>query len=393
MLISDLQISPPVMRLRDRLVAVRRDLHQHPEPGFHEVRTAAMAANRLKDLGYQVRAGVAETGVVVDTGRGRGSRTLMLRFDMDALPIMEATGAPYASNTPGWMHACGHDGHTSMGLALAELLQLDPLPGTVKLIFQPAEESLGGASRMIEEGVLADPDVDACLGMHLWNELPVGVIGVRPGPVMASIARFDVIIHGRGGHNSAPQLAADALVAAAHIVVALQTIVSRGVPPAVPAVLSVGEFHSGTANNVIAEDAVLRGTLRTFDETVQEAMIERVRQISMATARAHGTTAEVVIDPGYPTVVNDETMCEIVRSAAVEVVGRDRVIAPLPSMGGEDMAFFLQRKPGCFFFVGSANRERNLTYAHHNPRFDFDEDAMLIGVEVMLRATRRYFAT
>jgi amidohydrolase len=387
---EELSLSQAVEQVRERLIAVRRDLHQHPEGGFKEVRTAGIVADRLKELGYKVQTGVAQTGVVGLGGSARRPETLLLRFDMDALPIMEATEAPYASLNPGWMHACGHDGHTSIGLATAEILAGMDIPGQVKFIFQPAEEGPGGARPMINEGVLENPEVNACLGLHLWNELPRGLVGVRSGAVMASVGIFEVTIQGRGGHGAAPHQTCDATVIAAHTVVALQTIVSRNVDPAAPAVVSVGEIHAGSAHNVIADQARLRGTVRAFDSTLLERLLTRVEEVSQGVAATFGATVEVELTRGYPAVINDTAITAIVRDAAIEAVGPDRVIAQHLWLAGEDMGIFLQERPGCFFFVGSA---REGAFPHHNPHFDIDEDSLPIATEVMVRAVERYFAS
>lgn len=386
---NEAAISPEIERLRDRLVSVRRDLHQHPEPGFKEVRTAGIVAARLQELGCRVRTGIARTGVVGVIGGGAG-KTLVLRFDMDALPVQEATGASYASTTPGWMHACGHDGHTSIGLAVAEALCQAPLQGTVKLVFQPAEESPGGAKPMIAEGVLDDPAVDACLGLHLWTNLPAGLVAVRPGPIMANTDVFSIRVQGRGGHGAAPHQTCDALVAAAQIVTALQTIVSRNVDPIAPAVLTVGTFHSGSAHNIIADEAHLTGTIRTFDPTVQEAVHAAFERTAAGTAAALGATVEVLIERGYPAVVNDPEMTEVVRQAAIETVGERSAVMADPWMAGEDFSYFAAAKPSCYFFVGAASEARGFTYPHHSPHFDFEEDALVIATQVMVRAARRY---
>ncbi|MBA3585737.1 MAG: amidohydrolase, partial [Gemmatimonadetes bacterium] len=278
--------------LEAELVATRRDLHRHPELGFEETRTAGVVAGRLGDLGIEARTGVAGTGVVgvvsSEPSPGEPRRTVLLRADMDALPIQEENDHEYRSTVPGRMHACGHDGHTAILLGVARLLVEDPPPGNVVLVFQPAEEKPGGARPMIEAGVLADPPVDAAIGLHLWSNLPVGTVGTNPGPLMAGASEFRLTIKGRGGHAALPHQAVDAVVVASHVVVALQTLVSRETSPLDSAVVTVGSIHGGTTFNVIAERAVLEGTVRAFDDDRREALRDRIAALTQGVAGAMG---------------------------------------------------------------------------------------------------------
>ena len=375
-------LSPDVQSLLSDLVAFRRDLHQNPELSHHETRTAERVVAFLGGSALGLRAGVGGRGVVADTA-GEG-RTVLLRVDMDGLPIHEQSDAPYASRVPGVMHACGHDGHTAMGATAARILARRRLPGRVRMIFQPAEEGEGGAQGMVAEGVM--DGVDLALGIHLWNEMPVGTIGVKAGPLMAAVDRLRIVIHGRGGHGAKPHRSADPVVAAAHVVTALQSVVSREVSPVQPAVVTIGAIHGGQAFNVIPDDVTLTGTIRTFDPELRRSMPERIARLATGVAAGLQCRAEVEVKTGNPAVINDAGVAAIARRAAARVVGEQDVIVPEPTMGGEDMAVYFERAPGCFVFIGSANPSRGLDQPHHSPRFDFDEAALAIGCEFLLQA-------
>ena len=293
--------------LYDELVAIRRDLHMHPELGFQEVRTARIVATKLNELGYEVLTGVGKTGVVGLLAGGQpGERTVLLRFDMDALPIQEANDVPYRSQTPGVMHACGHDGHVAVGIGVATLLarQRDRLPGTVKLMFQPAEEGLGGANAMIQDGVLSNPSVDIALGLHVSSNFPTGTAVVRSGAMMAAADKLHILVRGRGGHAAHPEQTTDAVLVAAQSVVALQTIVARNLDPEHFGVITVGSFHAGEAGNVIAETAELRGSIRSFEPEVRELLHRRIQEVATGVAAALGASAEVTITRGVDPTVN-----------------------------------------------------------------------------------------
>jgi amidohydrolase len=369
------------------LVRDRRDLHQHPELGFQETRTATLAAERLQSLGYAVRSGVGRTGVV--GVKGDRGRCVLLRADMDALPIEEANDVPYRSRHAGRMHACGHDGHVAIGLEVARRLADATLPGTVKFAFQPAEELSGGAGAMIEDGVLDAPTVDAAFGIHLWNTLPVGTIGIMAGPVMASVDQFEITIVGKGGHAAMPQLTIDPVLVAAHLVTALQSLVSRRRDPFEAGVVSVTQLAAGHAFNIIPERAMLRGTVRTFGGRFFDDAPRLVEDTARGIATAFGAEATVEFRRLTGPLVNDVAMTALMKGVAEEVVGRERVKSGIRTMGGEDMSYFLDRVPGCFAFVGSA-RADGTSSSHHSPTFDVEEAALGIGAELLTQTAVRY---
>lgn len=364
--------------------SMRRDFHMHPELGFHEVRTAGIVARELQALGLEVSTGIAKTGVVALLEGAQPGPVLLIRFDMDALPIVEATGAEYASQNPGVMHACGHDGHVAIGLTVAKLLHAhrEELAGTVKFVFQPAEEGLcgekmGGAEMMIAEGVLENPKPDRALSMHLWNEKPLGWIGAAAGPVMAGAEVFKVVITGRGGHGAVPHTTVDPVLAGAQVVTALQGIVSRNVAPLQAAVVSVTMFHGGDAFNVIPQSVQLDGTIRTFDPAVRELVLKRFAETVRGVSEAMGCRAEIEIQQIGPALINDADTAVTVQETARRVLPDARLdTAGYLTMGAEDMSYMLDKVPGCYFFVGSADPAKGLDAAHHHPRFDFNEEAL-----------------
>ncbi len=379
---------PPVDRAA--LVATRRDLHQHPELGFEERRTGTLVAERLGQLGYTVRTGVGRTGVVaVRDGAPAGGRCVLIRADMDALPVEEANDVPYRSRHPGKMHACGHDGHVAIGLEVARRLHAVFLPGAVKLAFQPAEEISNGAEAMIKDGVLDAPKVDAAFGIHLWNDLPAGTIGLMAGPIMASVDEFEITIVGKGGHAAAPHQAIDPVLVAAHVVTALQSLVARRRNPLEAGVVSVTQLNAGHAFNVIPGRAELRGTVRTFGGAFFDQAPQLVQETAQGIARAFGADAEVRYRRLSKPLVNDEKMMALMAGVAQEIVGREHVIDGIRTMGGEDMSFFLARVPGAFAFVGSAPQNRKAS-PHHSPTFDIDEESLVIGAELLSRTVVRY---
>jgi amidohydrolase len=380
-------------RERADLIALRRDFHRHPELGFQEARTAGVIAERLRALGLTPITGLAGTGVsAVIEGKAPGP-TLMLRSDMDALPITEAAGHPHRSEQEGVMHACGHDGHMATLLAVCSALSREAggLAGRVKAVFQPAEEGMDGAKQMIAAGVMDNPRVDAVLGLHYWSGLPTGQAAVAAGAIMAAVDDFSITLRGKGGHAALPHLAVDVVLAAAELVGALQSVMSRWRDPMEPAVLTVTELHAGSTFNVIPEEAVLRGTARSFDRKLWTTLPEHMERVIAGVCRTHG--CEYTLDYRRVTspVVNDAHMAQLVRAAAAEVVGESNV-SDMRLLGGEDMSFYLERVPGCFFFVGSGNEAKGTTEAHHHPAFDLDEDALAIGAEIMLRAARRFLS-
>ncbi len=383
-----LDLATAVAEATPALVALRRDLHQHPELSFQEHRTAALIAERLHAAGLAVREGVGGTGVVGLLEGGADGRTVAIRADIDALPIQEADDRPYRSVNPGVMHACGHDGHVAVAVTIAEILARHraALPGSVKFIFQPAEETAGGAERMIAEGVLEAPRVDAVLGMHIWTYVPVGHVAVRAGPIFASADELNVTVRGRGGHGAMPHQTVDPVVVAAHLITAWQTLVSRETPPLETAVLTMGMIHGGTAFNVIPERVDLRGTLRAFDPALRERLLDRLRAMAHDLAAAFRAEVEITSRLGCQAVINDSGITEIVRRAAAAELGAEAVEDTPGTTGGDDMADFLAERPGCYFFVGGANPARGLDEPHHNWRFDFDEAALGVAARVLMRA-------
>jgi amidohydrolase len=374
------------------MIEMRRDLHAHPETAFEERRTSGIVAERLRALGLDVRTGVGRTGVLATVVGAKPGKTVLLRADMDALPIHEENAVPYRSTTDGKMHACGHDCHTSILLQLAKHLVRDQasLAGRVKLCFQPAEEQGGGALAMIDDGALEDPSPDAVFGLHVWQDLDLGKVGITDGAFMAAVDEFDVTLHGRGAHAAMPHLGIDPVLAAAHLVTALQSIASRGTDPFKEVVVSVTQVHGGTAFNIIPPSATLNGTVRTFDDTVWNELPARFEQIVRGVSEAFGCRADVRYHRHNRATVNDPAMAAIARAAAAEVVGRENLVDGLKTMGGEDFSWFLNRVPGCFIAIGSRNESRGLTYGHHHPRFDVDEASLAIGAEILLRTARRF---
>jgi len=380
--------------LLPQLVSWRRDLHRHPELGFEEFRTRDVILEALRDLGLDphVRCGTGVVAVVEGTGDGP---TLLIRADMDALPVTERSTHTYVSVHPGKMHACGHDAHvaTLLGLARTLVANRQQFRGRVKLVFQPAEEGPGGALPLIEDGVLEGPRVDAAVGLHVWNHLPVGTVGVRAGAFMATTDEFRIHIHGQGGHGALPHLAVDAIAVAGQLIPALQTIVSRNVSPLASAVITLGTIHGGERHNVIAHEVTITGTARSFLPEVAELLPRRMHEIAEGIGRAMGARIEVDYRRVYPATVNDPAMTDLVRHAASRVVGAEQVVEVEPTMGGEDMAYFLQHVPGCYFFVGTANPENGLDRPHHHPEFDIDERGMAIGVRVFWETVQAYLGT
>lgn len=377
------------------MVALRRDLHEHPELAFEEVRTSGIVAQRLRSLGLEVQTGVAKTGVVglLRGGASKaGAKTIAIRADMDALPIHEQNDIDYRSTIDGKMHACGHDGHTSIALAVADILskRRDELTGNVKFVFQPAEEMIGGAEPMIEEGAMEG--VDGIIGLHLISDYPVGRVGVRSGSIFASADKFVVTIKGKGGHAAMPEASVDPIVIGAYIITALQTLISRETSPFSPAVITIGRMIAGTAFNIIPETAELQGTMRAFSKEHREKLVRRITEIASGVASAMGATCHIDFIDGCPPCVNDAAMTEVVHKAAVEAVGDGKVDDGdvVLTTGSDDMACFLNAVPGCYFIVGANNAAKGADYPHHHPHFNVDEDAMPVGVEVLTRAALEY---
>ncbi len=377
------------------VVADRRHLHRFPELGFQEFETAKLAAERLQSLGVEdIRTGIAVTGVtgLIRGTKPGGDKVVLLRADMDALPIQEENDVDYKSEMPGKMHACGHDAHTAGLLGVARLLmdRRDQFSGTVKVLFQPAEEGGGGALVMINEGVMDDPKVNVAFGLHVDQNEPVGTINVRAGVCSAAADRFTMTIKGRGGHGANPHETVDPIAVGAQIVTALQTIVGREVNPVDPAVVTVGAFLAGEAANVIPDTAELRGTLRSFNPEVRVQIANRTEEVARGIAAAMRAEIEFTLMPGYPSIINDPEMTELIRQVAREVVGEENVFETPLQMGAEDFSYFVQIVPGAFFSVGSKNVDRGLIWGHHHPKFDLDEEFMVYGMETMVRTAMRF---
>jgi len=369
---------------QDVMIRIRRDLHRIPEPAYTEEKTSAYVAEYLEKEGFQVQTGLAQYGVVALMETGRPGKTLMIRSDIDALPVQEETGLDFVSTHQGAMHACGHDGHMSMVLTAATALKQikDEFKGNIKFLFQPAEEGPGGAKPMIEQGVMENPRVDYAVGCHLWPGIPEGTIGIKAGRLMAAMDRFDLKIIGKGGHGAMPHLCLDALEVGTQIINALQRIVSRQMNPLSPTVVTVGRFQAGSTFNVIPGEAEMCGTTRTFDRQIWLSWPERIEKVVRGVCESMGAQYELQYTQGYPPLLNDEEMAEWVRKCAVAVVGEDKVMEPEPTMGGEDMAFYLEKSKGCFFFLGVG---REGCAPLHNPKFDFNEDVLPLGVETYCR--------
>jgi len=383
-----MSIKEEIKELKDEVIRLRRDFHKHPELAFEEKRTSQIVENYLKDLGLEVKTHVAKTGVVGLLRGKEGGPTILLRADMDALPIEELNEVPYKSVNKGVMHACGHDGHTAMLLVAAKILShhKEEIKGNIKFVFQPSEEKdPGGAIKMIEEGIMENPHVDKAFGLHLGNMIPVGIIGIKEGVLTAEADRFKITITGKGGHGAYPHTSIDPVVIASHTVLALQQIVSRETDPVQPIVVTVGKIHAGDVFNVIPETAELLGTVRTLDKNVAKSVPERMERITTHIAEAYRGKAQLEYHFGYPPLVNSKEETQYVIKIAKQVVGEKRVVEVPVSMGGEDMAYFLEKAKGAFYWLGSMNKEKGLDKPHHSAYFDFDEDALPIGVEMHTR--------
>ncbi len=376
------------------MIALRRDLHGHPELGLQEERTSGRVVEWLSRAGNLVlQTGVARTGVVALLNGERPGPCLAIRADMDALPITEQTGVPYASQTPGLMHACGHDGHTSclVGTALVLSGMADELPGKIKFIFQPAEENDGGGRLMVEAGVLENPHVDAAIALHAWPVHPVGTISVRSGPAMAAVDTVTITVVGRGSHGAYPHKGIDPIATAAHIIVALQTIVSRSVDPVDCAVVTVGSIHAGSVPNVIPPECRMELTLRSHQRETRRRLQELVRQIAENTARSFGATANVELHEGYPVTVNDPRLSEWAVEIGREILGPDRALTTdPPSMGAEDFSYYAERVPAMMFRLGVRPRGTETYPSLHNPQFNFNDDAIATGIRMFCELAIRF---
>ncbi len=374
------------------VLATRHHLHRFPEIGLSEFKTSDYVAEQLTTFGYEVTRGLAKTGVVATLRNGSSERSIGIRADFDALPILEETGLPYASEIPGVMHACGHDGHTAMLLGAAKILaERRNFDGVIHLIFQPAEENFGGARIMIEDGLFDRFPCDAVFALHNDPEIPFGHIALREGPIMAAVDECKITVNGRGGHGAEPQSTADPIVCGASIVMALQTIVSRNIHPLDPTVITVGGFHAGAASNVIPERAEMVLSIRSFDPKVRDQLEQRIRAVAEGQAASYGMGVTIDYERGYDPTINHKAETDFVRDLAVSFAGQDKVYdLPRPMMGSEDFAYMLAKRPGSYFFLGT-QRTPNDPPLHH-PRYDFNDDILPVGTTLWVELAERYLS-
>jgi amidohydrolase len=390
---ESVNLSLEVMEQKGELVSLRRHFHRNPELGLEERETSSFIAGYLRDLGLEVREKVGKTGVTGLLRGGKDGKTLLYRADMDALRIREESDVEYRSRREGVAHACGHDAHMAIALSAAKLLAgiSDGLAGNVKFIFQPNEElAPGGAQLMIDEGVMEKPKVDGVLGLHVWQGIPAGSVGIKPGPVFAAADLVSLKVKGRGGHGALPHQTVDPILVSAHIITALQALVTREIDPLKPAVFTFGSIHAGTASNVIPEEAFIQGTFRYFDPDLHAFAHDRIGAIARGVAEGLGARCDTVVTKGYPPLFNDPGFARIVLDAAREVLPAERIVETEMTMGSEDMALFLDGTPGCYFLLGTSNSAKGLANPHHSPRFDIDEDALPLGLEIVKRSALKF---
>ncbi|HNB24982.1 MAG TPA: amidohydrolase, partial [Candidatus Melainabacteria bacterium] len=390
---SSASVLEKAKQLQSKIVELRRHLHAHPELSFHEFETAKLSAEKLAQLGYSVKTGVGKTGVVADFSKGDKKNTgvtIAIRADMDGLPIEETNKASYLSKNKGVMHACGHDAHVSCGLAAAEILTGEETGGRIRMLMQPAEEfgddeGKSGAYRMLEDDALNG--VSAVIGLHMDAGLEAGKVAIMPGPVMAAADGFTIKIKGVGGHGAYPETTVDAVVLGAQVVQAVQQIVSRRISALDPAIITIGSFHSSSSRgNVISDEVILEGTFRTFNEEVRKHIVEELEK-ACSIARMLGGDYEIKYEMGYPTTVNDPEIAEIMKRAAIDLIGAENVITVKPKTWSEDFSMFAQKVPGAFMFLGG--EIKGDTRLHHSPTFDLDESGLWIGTAVLAETAKR----
>jgi amidohydrolase len=387
-----MNIPEKINNLKDELISLRRDFHQHPELGFQEYRTAQIVADYLERCGLKVKRGVAKTGVVGLLEGSSPGPTLLLRADMDALPIQEENEVPYKSTHEGVMHACGHDAHTAILLIAAKILTdyRKEIKGNIKFIFQPNEEVEGGAETMVKEGILENPHVDAALGLHLWSPINTGKIGIVSGPIMASSYYFILKVKGRGGHGGAPHTSVDPVICAANIIQTIQILQTREIDALKPTVITFCKINCGSSNIIIPNEISLEGSIRCLYQGSEEVR-KRFEQIIKSICKTHRATYELKFKCGNRLLSNDVGMTELVKSVAGEVIGTGNIqTSNIRMLIGEDFAEFALKVPSAFYFVGTGNKEKNTDYPHHNSRFNIDEDSLLIGVEMHIRTVLKY---
>ncbi|MCU0573842.1 MAG: M20 family metallopeptidase [Syntrophobacteraceae bacterium] len=382
---SGIELTP----FHDWLVELRRAFHRNPELSYGEIRTSRRIAEVLREMGVEVQTGIGGTGILARIESRRPGPVVAFRADMDALPLQEISDAPYRSAVPGVMHACGHDGHMTIALGVARTLMEEQWPargrGKVLIVLQPAEEGGAGALAMLRSGAFDGEPIDAIFAGHVHPELPVGHVGVAPGVCNAASDSVRMRITGKGGHGAQPHRCVDPIVAGAALVTQLQSLVSRSISPMDSAVLTIGQFVSGTASNIIPQEALLSGTLRTLRPEVRDAMVERIDRMVKGLELAYGVKVHLEIIPGYPLLVNDSNVAEMARGVASDFLGPDRVHVELPRMGAEDFAYFLQRYPGVLLRLGCHKPEEGFRHALHSPHFDMDERALDVGVGLFVR--------
>lgn len=381
-----------IAAMKDWLVEVRRTLHMNPETMFEEVKTAALVAEWLEKFGYPVKKGIAQTGVV-GLLKGNQGKTIALRADMDALPMEEANSVPYASKVKGKMHACGHDAHVAILLGAARFFsdRKDKVKGNVKFIFQPGEEGGAGAKKMMDEGILENPRVEAIFGLHVYPDMPTGKMGIYEREGLAATDRFKIQITGKGGHGAYPHLAKDPILAAGYLITQVHSIVSRSLDPLDSGVISVCQVNGGTAFNIIPDQVELSGTIRSLTPQVQKELHSRLEQVCRGVAQSFGLQCRLYLDSNSPALINDPRLARFVAEIASQTVGKENVEFMKPVMGGEDFSFFLEKVPGCYFRLGCGNRAKGIIQPLHNSRFDIDEDALALGVEMFVRIVDRYW--
>ena len=388
-------IKKQIEELNDEIVMLRRDFHQHPELGFEEFRTSAIIANYLEELGLEVQRNVAKTGVVALLKGMAEGPTLLMRADMDALPITEENDVFYKSVNPGKMHACGHDGHMAMLLVAAKILSKnrDKLYGSIKFVFQPNEED-AGAKFMVEEGVLENPKVNAAVAIHLWSPIETGKMSISVGPVMGAMDIFNIVIKGKGGHTAMPQYAIDPVIVAAQIIMGAQIIQTKQINVLTPTIISFAKVNAGTSSNIIPETVEMQGTLRYLYKGGPDSIErprERLEKIVKGICETFSTAYEIEFQTSNFTVSNDPVMTNIVRKIAIDMVGEENLV-PYQTMAGEDFSEFTNDIPSTFYFVGIGNKVKGTDYPHHHPKFDIDEDALAIGVEMHVRTALEYLS-
>lgn len=382
---NNIKIHPLILKIKNEIIENRRYFHKYPELSFQEFNTSKVIEEKLEDMGITAQSGIAKTGLIADICGDKTGKTIALRADMDALPIQETSDVSYKSLNDGVMHACGHDGHIAMLLGAANAINQmkNKLNGTVRLIFQPAEEGPAGAAHMIDEGVL--DNVDEIYGIHLWNYQKIGEIGVKPGPIMAAADMFEIEIVGKGGHGATPHGTVDAVVVASHLINSFQTIVSRNTNPIESTVITVGMINGGYNFNIIADKVILKGTTRAYTKKNRALIKERMKDIILGTEKMFEAEINLNYKDGYPPTINDPKCTENVFSAATKTIG-DNTHTPYLSMGGEDFSYYLEKIPGCFYFVGSCPIDKEpLSTPHHCSHFDIDENALLIGSSSFIR--------